>query len=512
MAFDVFTFFTVVFVILAITAGVGLIVYNVKKNTLQVGDLVRTTFTGCPAVLTTALFGVNANYDTSQTYGYNFDEDATNALHCDMPKGYGTVSTWLSDGGQNFKIVPWATNSQLYVLQNTCTQNSDCYTTTIPCGPEYVFGSGASDPFKGVDAYPAGTIVWNTISVNPAETQCPANSYCDVCPGVPKDFPNCPNPSRGVGNCKINDPSVVFSCTQPYASVSEFYCGVVLPVTTNTPPIQRQNSCSVANNYASVSYSLSGYPGVTCGSVTSVPKPYFCNYEGNPACLPGQSCVTNTSTASGWCPGPSGTCGGSLSQANFVCSGTVYPNVSIKTQWIAEGVVASISGNGKNVNVQWNRIQNTYPGIGPSLGQCNTGTANCRASQNVANYDDLSWVYSDCRFLLQDSYSTASRHASVSLALMGTSLTNPQGLSIFSTTDASFSNWNLLNLLFVSITSSGTLTSNWSSTNITPYKSSAWDLQSVAVPATNVEKIFFYSIHPFVATDETLGWHSLNYQ
>lgn len=512
MAFDVFTFFTVVFVILAIAAGVGLIVYNVKKNTLQVGDLVRTTFTGCPAALTTAMFGVNANYITSNTYGYNFEEDAINALHCDMPKGYGTKSTWLSDGGQNFKTVPWATNSQLYILQNTCTQNSDCYTTTIPCGPEYAFGSGASDPFKGMETHAPGTVVWFAGTDNPASAQCPGNSYCDVCPGTPENFPKCPNPSAGVGSCKVTKPDVVFSCTKPYASVSQFYCGVQLPVTLATPPLQRQNSCSVANNYASVSYSLSGYPGVTCGSVTSVPKPYFCNFEGNPACLPGQGCVTNTSAASGWCPTPgAGACGGSLSQASYVCSGTVYPTVALKTAWIAEGVVASISAEG-TLNVQWNRIQNTYPGIGPSLGQCNTGTANCSATQNAANFNDQSWIYSDCRFLLQDSYSTASRHASVSLALMGTSLTNPKGLSIFSTTDASFSNYNLLNLLYVSVSSSGTLTSNWSSTNATPYKSSAWNLQSVAVPATNVEKIFFYSIHPFVPIDDALGWHRLNYQ
>lgn len=509
MAFDIFAFFAVVFVILAIATGVGLIVYNVKKQTLGVGDLVRTTFTACPTVLTTAMFGVNGEYATSNTYGFNFDEDTANALHCDMPKGKGTFSTWVSDGGQNFKIIPWATNSQLYVLQNTCTRNSDCETLTIPCGPAYKFP--APGGVKGTQTQ-NGEVVWFTGTDNPYEAQCPGTSYCSVCAGNATTDPGCRNPTAGIGRCIVSDPTQAFSCTQPYASVSEFYCAVKLPVTINTPPLQRQTSCSIANNYASVTYQISGYPSVTCGSVTSppVPKPFFCNYQGNPACLPGQTCVTNTSIASGWCPGPASSCGGSLSQASYVCSGTVYPSVAIKSTWIAEGVVASISGAGR-LFVQWNRVQNTYPGIGPSLGQCNSGTANCSTTNNDTNYDDQSWVYSDCRFLLQDSYSTASRHYSVSLALLGTSVSNPAGLGIFSTTDNSFSNFNLQNLLFVSISSGGSIQNNWSSTLATPYRSSAWNLQSVNVPKENVEKIFFYSIHPFQSTQETLGWHTLNY-
>jgi len=510
MAFDIFAFFAIVFVVLAITTGVGLIVYNVKKNTLQVGDLVRTTFTACPTVLTTALFGVNGEYATTNSYGFNFDEDAANALHCDMPKGKGTFSTWVSDGGQNFKSIPWATNSQLYVLQNTCTQNSDCETLTIPCGPDYAFDAPGFNPTARAVTHEAGVIVWDTTSKTPYSFQCPANSYCSVCRGDATVDPYCPNAS-GVGKCIVNNPTQVFSCTQPYASVSEFYCGVTLPVGPDSPPIQRQFSCSVNNNYASVSYQLSGFPSVTCGSVTEVPKPFFCNFEGNPACLVGQQCVTNTSANSGWCPTPGGeSCGGSLSFAAFVCSGTVYPSVAIKSQWIAEGFVASISSTGR-LSIQWNRVQNTYPGIGPSLGQCNTGTSNCSASLREEDFDNQSWVYSDCRFVVQDSVTTASRHASVSLALLGTSVSNPLGLGIFSSTDASFSSFNLQNLLFVSVSSSGSIQNNWSSTAATPYRSSAWNLQSVGVPQTNVEKIFFYSIHPFVANEDTLQWHGLNY-
>ena len=507
MAFDIFAFFAVVFIILAVTAGVALIVYNVKKNTFQVGDLVRTTFSGCPAALTTAMFGVNGEYATSGAYGFNFEEDATNALHCDMPKGQGTFSTWLSDGGQNFKIIPWATDSQLYVLQQTCTQNSDCDTLTIPCGPGVILTEPATSPLNGAETGVPGQSLWNPLLVNPAIFQCPATSYCSICKGDPQANPRCTNRSGDIGFCKTSL-STPFSCTQPYASVSQFYCGVKLPISVDTPPIQRQNSCSLADNYASVTFQISGYPPVTCGSVTAVPKPFFCNFEGNPACLPGQTCVTNTSTASGWCP-PLGGCA-TLSTATHVCSGTVYPNVAITSQWIAEGTIQSISSGGR-LNVQWNRIQNTYPGIGPSLGQCNSGSSNCSASQNDEEFYNQSWLYSDCRFLLQDSFSTASRHYSVSLALMGTSDQNPLGLSIFSTTDASFSNFNLQNLLFVSISSGGAIVNNWSSTAATPYRKSVWNLQSRLIPTTQVEKIFFYSIHPFVATEETVAWHNLNY-
>lgn len=506
MALDVFGFFAIVFAILGITAGVALIVLNIKKNNIQVGDLVRTTFSGCPAALTIGMFGVNGEYATSATYGFNFDEDSANALHCDMPKGVGTFSTWLSDGGQNFKIIPWATNSQLYIFQDTCTQNSDCETLTLPCGPDYVSPAGV-DPYTGKAIAEGTSRRWNPLVDNPAITQCPASSYCDVCPGPPDQFPRCPNPTAGVGNCKVTTPKVVFSCTQPYASVSGFYCGVALPVDINNPPINRYNSCSIANNYASITIVQPGFPPVTCGSVTAVPKPYFCQFQGNPACLQGQTCVTNTSAGSGWCP-PGGGCG-SLSTASFVCSGTVYPNVALQTTWIAEGTVESITANGR-YNIQWNRIQNTYPGIGPSYDACNTGTTNCRdADTDYTN--DNQWLYSDCRFLLQDSFPTASRHFSVSRALMGSPQFNPQGLGIFSVSDASFTNYLLQSLLFVSPTNSGQITDAWSVTGVPEYRRSSWNLQSVAVPKDDIEKIFFYSIHPVEANQDTAFLHSLSY-
>ena len=506
MAFDVFAFFAVIFFILAATAAVAIVVYTTKKGSLQVGDLVRTTFTGCPAVLTTALFGVNGEYANAGAYGTNFEEDAADALHCDMAKGVGTFSTWISDGGQNFKLSPIGTNSQLYLTAQPCSVASDCSETTIPCGPGYFPQPVARDPKTGE---PLSS--WFYSSSNPALTQCPENSYCDVCAGPPSADPFCSNPSAPVGTCVNLSLSALFSCTQVYSSVSQNYCAVVLPVTVATPPVQRFNSCSIQNNYESLTYIFNGNSG-TCGLPNPNPKPYFCNYEGNPACLVGQECVQNWSPSTGWCPnGGPGACGNSLSQATYVCSGTIYPTVAMQTQWIAEGVIQSIGGNGSTFNIAWTRVQNTYPGIGPSLGWCEAGTANCSATANKDDYKDRTWVYSDCRYLLVDDPTTNSRHNSVSLALLGTDQFNPLGLSIFSSTDAAFDNINLQSLLFVSISSSGAISNNWSNTSAPPYKKSAWNLQSVAVPKNRLEKIFFYSIHPWQATDEALGWHALNY-
>lgn len=502
MAFDVFAFFAVVFFILLVLTLVGLIVVNVKKTSFAVGDLVRTTFSASPAVLTTAMFGVNGEY-AAPTYGWNYDEDAANSLHCDMPKGMGTYSTWLSDGGQSFKTVPWATSSQLYILQQTCSQNSDCSATVLPCGPGYFPEPVARNAKTGEKL--SG---WLQGAENPAETQCPGNSYCNVCAGPPSVDRGCPNPSNQLGLCVNLSQSLNFTCTQAYASVSQLYCAVNLPVSLAKPPVQRFNSCSVNQNYDSITFTVSGGSG-TCGVPSTLTKPPFCEFEGNPACLPGQECVVNWSSTTGWCPNPGG-CGGTLSYSLNVCSGSVYPSVIINTSWIAEGTIESLGPNG-TFNVQWNRVQNTYPGIGPSLAWCASGTSNCSATDDPDLYKDLSWIYSDCRFVVTDDPDPSSRHFSVTRALLGSAEYNPQGLSIFSATDASFSDYNLLNLMFVSISSSGSITNNWSNSLNPAYKNSAWALQSVAVPKSKLERIFFYSVHPFETNDETLAWHTLNY-
>lgn len=511
MAFNLFAFLSVLFFLLAVAGGVayGVVIY--QKNTLQVGDLVRTTFTASPAVLTTALFGVNGEYGNTVSYGYNFQEDATNALHCDMPKGKGTFSTWLSAGGQNFKTTAWATNSQQYILQGTCTTNADCSLTTLQCGPGYYTQNPAGDVNQP-------QALWYPDNPNPAFIQCPGNSYCSICGGPPPEGATigqyCPNPTAQIGTClNVNQGSVSngttisYECVQPYSSVTQKYCAVRLPTSTNVPPLQRLTSCTSLSDYANTQYIYNTTLTGTCNQ--NLPnEPYFCNFEGNPMCLPGQQCVTNWSSLTGWCT-PNGGCA-NLQTASNVCSGTVYPNTTIKSTWIAEGIVQSINTN-STFNIQWNRVQNTYPGIGPSDGWCNKGTGNCSSTVDQADYDDRTWIYSDCRFVVGDNPVTSSRHSSVTRALLGSSTYNPLGLSIFSTTDASFSSWNLQSLLYVATSNTGTLQNNWSQTNATPYRRTAWNLKSVNVSKNDLEKIFFYSIHPMTTNNQTVGWHTLNY-
>lgn len=494
---------------------------KIAEQNLQVGDIVRTTFTASPAVLTTALFGVNGEYSASVSYGYNWSEDTANALHCDMPKGVGTFSTWLSDGGQNFKNLPWATNSQLYMLQSTCSTDADCSNTTLQCGPGYTITGKNILPDNSTQSGPR--TAWNpNATLNPAASQCPGNSYCSLCgsPNTASTSNYCKGiDADAIGTC-INTnqgKTFTFSCTQPFNSVSEKYCAVALPVSTVTPKINRLTSCTSLSDYANTFYTYTSnsiqYYG-TCGFPnTYVPAgstpPFFCQYQGNPMCLPGQQCVSNWSSLTGWSvpgnPNPN------LTPAANVCSGTVYPNVAIKSQWIAEGTVTAISQNGTFANVQWNRVANTYPGIGPSANWCNGGLGNCSATSVADNFSDLTWLYSDCRFVLGDNSPTNSRHWSVSQALLGSSVSNPRGLGIFSVSDVSFSSYNLQSLLYVNPTNSGTVTNNWSNTVGVPFRRTAWNLQSVAVPKANLEKIFFYSIHPMQTSAQTEQWHLTNY-
>jgi hypothetical protein len=519
MAFNIFAFLSVLFFLLAVAAVIGYFIVVSQTKNIGVGDIVRTTFSATPPVLTTALFGVNGEYATASTYGYNYQEDATNALHCDMPKGVGTFSSWLSTGGQNYKNVPWASNSQLYVLQETCDNDADCALTNLQCGPGYITQNPTSN--GGVNSN-APRSLWYTSYGNPAYFQCPGNSYCSVCEGAPpanaKPGTYCNSPAQKVGNCvSINQGSVSngvtisYKCVQPYSSVTDKYCAVQLTPSVNAPPLQRFTSCTSLSNYANTVYTYTvNNATFTASCSENLPgRPFFCNYDGNPMCQPGQQCVTNwNSLSTGWCT-PGGGCP-NLQTATNVCSGSVYPNVAIKSQWIAEGTVTAKNSNG-TYNIQWNRAQNTYPGIGPSAGWCNDGSSNCSASETPADYEDRTWIYSDCRFVLGDSYTTDSRHYSVSLALLGTSVSNPLGLSIFSTSDASFSSFNLQQLLYVSPTNTGAVQNNWSATNAAPYRRSAWNLQSVNVTQDKLEKIFFYSIHPMETTTQTVGWHELNY-
>ena len=480
MALNVFAFCAIFFMIIALALTGALGYVQIAKKKPQLGNLVRTTFTGNPAVLTTALWGI-ASYTSPQsfansiTYGEGFDHDSINSLHCDVYEGYGTVSTWVSDGGINFKNSQkygfLQSASTLYFNNRTCQTHSDCSVTDIPCGP--------TEP-----QWNAGPVV-NGVR-NPAALQCPSglqsNSvYCNVCEGPPTGQAGyCASISTGAqGFCVNTSNDNPLNCVQVSSRSSNKYCLAFKPVNnSNSVPFDRLTSCSVVSPNDNVG--TRGVPGSgVCAN--SLPGNWFCENTdpaGNIMCGLGQTCELNLNSSSGWCP-PGGGCA-NLQTATRVCMGDIAPNVTINMPWIAEGKV--ISTNGTTSVVQWERVQNTYLGIGPSP-KIFSSVSETRA-QAVS---DMSWVYSDCRFIDNGS---SGRQAAVALAILGTSVTNPSWDSLVDPARNSTAE----NLLYIG-TSTGSIAKTIAEQK-TPYYRSAWHLRSTDVPNSQLERIWFYSIFP----------------
>ena len=112
---DFFTYMAIIFGVISLCILMSQLYLFSKSKNLQVGDLVRTSFTACPAVLTGALWGHGYNGENAPYYAHSltYDDgsskpywsfDAANALHCDVyGAGFGTYSTWITSAGQNFK-------------------------------------------------------------------------------------------------------------------------------------------------------------------------------------------------------------------------------------------------------------------------------------------------------------------------------------------------------------------------------------------------------------------------
>jgi len=185
----------------------------------------------------------------------------------------------------------------------------------------------------------------------------------------------------------------------------------------------------------------------------------------------------------------------------------------MKLDWIAEGVITSVTtGRGQDTyNVQWNRVQNIYPGIGPSPLWCQNGQ--CAYTRQAV--EDTSWQYNDCRFILQDNVDTNSRHFDVGRALLGTSLSDPMGWNVLSVSkyqDAQFINYVIQSVtMFISPQDTGAIdtqtkfapganqptnAAKFFTDNATPYAATSWNLASQFIPSTKLQKIYFYSIMP----------------
>jgi hypothetical protein len=527
---DFFVFVAIIFGVICLLLIISQVYVRVRSTNLQVGDLVRTSFTACPAVLTGALWGhgnqgeggipfyaYSNSYDSYSSKQY-WSFDAANALHCDVyGAGFSTVSTWIMNSGQNYRT--FASLSYLSVTQRyyqnigTCTKDSDCQTNThIQCGPGYI------PPFKdqtyfSTDDFGAG--------------QCPPVSSCSLCIGA-AGVAACQNygpQSREIGTCIMNTVSNLYSCTAVYqGSLSQGnYCsGAIYNQGPNYPHPFQAASCDPANNLSNSS---------RCNPANGV-LPFFCNFNqtGNLDCLYGQQCITN--------PNSGNTYSWPYNTNSNICSGTVLPDVVINLDWIAEGVITSITtGTGTpKYNVQWTRVQNLYNGIGPSPLWCQNGK--CKYSLDAVG--DTSWQYNDCRFLLQDGVmdgsETTSRHYDVAQALLGNSMSDPLGWSVLSNTkyvDSKFIDYVISSVsMYISTASVGGIdgTTRRDPSNPTaasaqffganndgdgaqPYAATSWNLRAQNLPSTQLQKIFFYSIMPVdfgTQTDQFFNDHVKN--
>lgn len=503
---DFFTYVAIIMGVLFVCVAISQIYVKVRSNNLQVGDLVRGSFTACPAVLTGALWGAgfdagngyvtpyahSLTYDAGSTQKY-WSFDAANALHCDVyGGGYSTYSTWISSAGQNYRnlvsLSYLSVTNKYYSNINTCTSDIDCQTNTqIPCGPGYLA------PFNFQS-------FWTNESMG-IGTQCPSNASCSICIGDVSSISKCMNyaaTATDTGTC-ITTVSNEYSCTLVnQGDISGKFCsGAIYENSGQTFPHPFQAAACDPNNNLSNSNRCEGNP-----------VPDFCNFnpKGNIDCLYGQQCVTNSNPAFSYQP----------NSVPYICSGTVLPDVVIKLDWIAEGVITSITtGTGDpKYNVQWNRVQNLYNGIGPSPLWCQNGI--CKFSDDAIY--DTSWQYNDCRFILQDNPDTNSRHYDVARALLGTSLSDPMGWSVLSVskyTDAGDIDYVIQSVtMYISTASVGFIDTNTTFTQGPPgqnqqatrffnglvqnptYANTSWNLRAQNLRAQDIQKIFFYSIMP----------------
>lgn len=167
-------------VLLLVWVGWGAVV----ARKVQVGALVSTSFSGNPAAIRVALVGAEGDQWTQVD-----DQDAANALRCDVPGAAGTASSWLSNGG-----VDWATRNPRLCTASvnnwwadfTCTQDSDCWKLpSLPCG-------------SAVSGYSA---------VSGTAAQCGAGSKSDG-----SALATCSDPTSGT--CVLTEPAQIdVSCT-----------------------------------------------------------------------------------------------------------------------------------------------------------------------------------------------------------------------------------------------------------------------------------------------------------
>jgi hypothetical protein len=509
---DFFVFFAILMAVIIAAVFGGLVYTGVQRNSLKVGDLVRTTFTGCPAVLTTALWGPNGAYTydpPSDPYGFNGSEDAANGLHCDVFGSKGTYSTWLSSIGANYKTLSeleWMRlGAQRYFSNQTCETNDDCKSQTfVSCGPGFFNALATRSSWVFGASLPDGS-------------QCPTVARCSLCLNG-RDCSTITTNSTETGTCLLTASKNVFtagySCTTIYPGSDFKYCNTILNSKTGLVlPPAAQNPCSPINDYSYSQFCATNSEGKYLN--------YYCNFmPGNADCFYGQSCTANDPNYS-LIPTPQED---SVLGSDFMCSGTILPDVVINLTWIAEGLITEALPDNK-FNIDWRRVNLQYTGVGPSDLMCPDGITPCRRTREVT--EDRTWKYNDCRFVLSDQDAPTTgppvRHYEIKKALLGTSVTNPLGLGIFSSTnwvDAAEYDFYLLSVtMYVDNQNFGTINSqpivsedisNWRLNN-QPYLRTQWNLTSVNVRGEDLDKIFFYSILPVASSTLSDQFHKAHH-
>lgn len=531
MEMSFFAFFAILMGVIIIAIIGGITWTRTQALNLKVGDLVRTTFSGCPAVLTTALHGPNGDYaydpndpNNVNVYGFNASSDYANGLHCDVFGSQGTFTSWISSAGSNFRTLTQLETlkkgAQLFFGSQVCRTDADCRTNTfLRCGPGYFPPLNPSSNWRPNN------------KARPDFVQCPANTTCSLCINSASgqvDARLCNTLTlrdSATGQCILtnsNAPNTTFttsfSCSPIYEDlgINFKYCNALLNSQTGKLQLPyAMKGCALENNY-----SFSAYCDTAL--IPSGLYPWYCNFQpGNVDCMYGQECVANVPT---WSNLPNRAQDSKIG-SDYVCSGTVLPDVVINLPWIAEGNIASLNAD-QSYNVDWKRINLQHFNVGPSDKLCPVGR-DCDITNQEA-LKDMSWRYNDCRYVLSDEAPTATpqRHYFIKQALLGTSVTNPLGLGLFSTstwTDSAQYTFHILSVtMYVSPFNRGTMDtsrisektttlSQWRTLNTSTFLRSSWNLRSTSLTDKDLKKIFFYSVLPVADGVDTENMQALHH-
>lgn len=281
---------------------------------LQVGDLVTTTFYGCPAVITRAAYGQDGsemNYEPAHA--------SVSVMFCDfpdVPRNYPDISSqtsWIADAGVN-KSAASSVCKEAHAFPGmtaSCTSDNDCQ-LTMYCDPSSM------------------TACSNTIC---SSDDCPSGQQNSMCPcGI-----GCTQKASGSYTCDLKT-QTTFPCDKS--------TGICMLSTDSCPP---PPTCNVFGRLMTVT--AAGYQQTINSCVyanvpsngTSNGNPTYPNVDPCTGCYVGQTCdVFDAGTGEG------------------SCTGLAKMYVPINVLFKAEGTIQGIDPE-RGASVQWERVQCQHP-------------------------------------------------------------------------------------------------------------------------------------------------------